>query len=438
MEQQIRKVKVYRWVIWGTLCLVYVIVFFHRLAVGVVKADLTEAFHISATSFANLGSAYFYAYLLMQIPTGMLADTLGVRITVTAGTLLSGMGSVIFGFAPNIYIAFLGRLLVGVGVSVVFISILKIQTQWFYEKEFATISGLTVFAGNMGGALAQTPLVILVSLLTWRNSFTAIGVITCLMAVMCFLTVRNRPADVGLPSINELEGKTTKAGKVKITKALFTVCRNPYTWPAFFMFAGFYGAFQALSGTWGQSYLMAVYGMSNVQAANYLVVTVLGFSAASVLIGRFSDKILKRKLPMLIFGTIYLLSWMVTVFWNGGKPPVEVLGILFFVLGFSGAAFVLGWACGKEVNDPGYAGISTSVINTGGFLGAAVVPVILGRVIDKYTGLISIQQVYNKAFLICFLSTVMGYVFIFLIKETGCKNIYGKIRLQKESKSGGM
>jgi len=431
LEHKIKKLKTYRWFIWGILCLVYVIVFFHRLAVGVVKTDLMDTFKISATTFANLGSAYFYAYMVMQIPTGILADTFGARITVTAGTILAGAGSILFGFSPTISVAFWGRFLVGIGVSVVFISILKIQTEWFFEREFATMSGLTSFIGNMGGVFAQTPLVILVSLLTWRYSFAIIGFITGLLAVLCFIIVKNRPADMGLPSIPDIEGKGTKTEKVNILKALSEICKNPYTWPPFFMFAGFYGAFQALSGTWGQSYLIKVYGMNDVQAANYIVIAVLGFSIASVFIGKVSDKLFKRKLPMIIFGTTYLLSWAVIVFAYEAKPPVEILGILFFILGFSGATFVLGWACGKEVNNPKYAGISTSVINTGGFIGAAVVPVILGRIIDKYENIVSAQQLYGKAFLFCLLSAGVGYAFLFLIKETTCTNIFERLKTEK-------
>ncbi|MHB9094654.1 MAG: MFS transporter, partial [Eubacteriales bacterium] len=381
MGEKIRNTKNPRWIIWSILCLVYIIVFFHRSAVGVVKVDLMKTFNISGSTFANLSSAYFYAYMIMQIPTGMLVDTLGVRITVTVGTILAGLGSILFGFSPTLYVAFLGRIMVGIGVSVVFISILKIQTQWFLEKEFATMSGLTAFLGNLGGVLAQTPLVILVSVITWRYSFMMIGLVTIIMAALCFKIIRNTPADIGLPPIDKAGEKTAQGEKVNILNGLFEVCRNPHTWPPFFMFAGFYGAFQAFSGTWGHSYLTTVYGMNNVKAANYIAIAVLGFCTASVLLGRLSDKILKRKVPMIAFGTIYLISWVVMVFFKEGRPPVGILGILLFTMGFSSAVFVLGWACGKEVNNPKYAGISTSVINTGGFIGAAIVPVVIGRVI---------------------------------------------------------
>ena len=201
-ENDVKKLMKYRWVVWGILALAYVIVFFHRLAAGVVKDDLMGEFNITSVTFANLGATYFYAYMIMQIPSGILADTLGARKTVTIGTLVAGIGSIIFGCAPSIVLAFFGRLLVGLGVSVVFISLLKIQSMWFKESEFGTMSGITSFVGNMGGVMAQTPLALLVGAISWRYSFVVIGLITILIASMAYILIRNTPIEMGLPSID--------------------------------------------------------------------------------------------------------------------------------------------------------------------------------------------------------------------------------------------
>lgn len=425
MEDKVKKLHSYRWIIWGILSLCYVIVFFHRLAVGVVRDNLVNEFNISSTTFANLGSAYFYSYMLMQIPAGILADTLGARYTVTIGTALAGIGSIVFGIAPSIGIAFVGRLLVGIGVSVVFIAILKVQTEWFYEREFGTMSGLTSFVGNLGGILAQTPLVILVSILTWRYTFIMIGAVSIVIAIMAFIIVRNKPAQMGLPSIMDLEGRKVGPQRVKIFDALIDVCKNPNTWPPFFLFAGFFGAYVALTGTWGQSYLIGVYKISKISAANYIMLGVIGLSIGSFIIGGLSDRIKLRKKPILAFGTAYIIAWLSFVYL---RPQGIILGINLFILGFSCSAFVLGWACGKEANNPKFAGMSTSVVNIGGFVGAAIVPLILGGVIDKYGKLLSPEKLYSRAFLYCILSSLIGYLFIFFIKETECKNIW---KLQK-------
>ena len=74
------------------------------------------------------------------------------------------------------------------------------------------MSGVTSFIGNLGGLLAQTPLVFMVAVLTWRHTFAVIGVASLLIAVLCYLIIRNTP------------GEMAAAGTVstKAEKALFS------------------------------------------------------------------------------------------------------------------------------------------------------------------------------------------------------------------------
>ncbi len=426
-KSKVDKMMKYRWIVWGVLAFAYIIVFFHRLAPGVVKDDLINEFNISGTTFANLGGMYFYAYMIMQIPAGMLADSLGARKTVSIGVLLSGIGSILFGMAPTIFWAFAGRLLVGVGVSVVFVPILKIQSVWFKESEFGIMSGITSFAGNLGGIIAQTPLALLVAAITWRSSFVVMGVFSIIISVLCYMIVRNDPKDMGYPSIAEIEGKGIKhvnKTKVNMKKAVIQVMLNPGTWPGFFIFAGCFGAFVSLTGAWGNGYITDVYNVSKIQASNYMILPVLGLAIGSIFIGVISDKMRKRKTPMMMFGTVYLLCWATIAF--GGRLDTNVLKVVLFTLGFTCSTFVLGWACAKEVNQPEIAGISTSIVNIGGIFGAAIMPSILGGIFDKYGATLVSVDLYGKAFMYCFLSALVGYVFVFLVKETNCRNIYSK------------
>ncbi|OPJ54703.1 MFS transporter [Alkalithermobacter paradoxus] len=422
-DKKLSKLLSYRWIVWGILALAYVIVFFHRLAVGVVRGQLETTFNISSATIGNLASMYFYAYMVMQIPSGILADSIGARMTVTIGTLLAGVGSILFGLAPNIGIAFVGRLIVGIGVSVVFIAILKVQTEWFYTREFATMAGITSFIGNLGGIIAQAPLVILVGNIGWRNSFILIGFISVILAILCYMFVRNTPSDMDLPSISEIEGRKVKVQKINILKSLVKVIKNKYTWPGFIVFAGLFGAFVSLTGTWGPSYLTEVYGMTPIKAANHMTVAVLGLAIGSIFIGKISDKMSRRKLPMIIFALTNLICWALLVFINNGKINQSVLYPLMFVLGFSTCAFTLAWSCAKEINDPNAAGISTSVVNMGGFLGGAILPPIIGNALDKYSLILDIQSSYQRAFTYAFVSVFIGFVASFLVKETNCKNI---------------
>lgn len=404
-----------RWIIWGVLALAYVIVFFHRVAAGVVRDDLISAFNITDVEFGTLAAMYSYAYMIMQIPCGILADTLGARKTVSIGTLFAGIGSIILGIAPNIYLAYLGRLIVGLGVSVVFISILKVLSQWFREDEFGRMSGLTSFIGNGGALLAQAPLVILVGVTSWRFSFGLIGIITIFVAVLAFIIVRNSPEDLGLEPLV----KSSKKEKISILKGMKIVFFNPKTWPGFFAFGGMFGSLISFMGAWGVPYMKAVYGLEKGKASTFTMTVTIGLMVGSLVVGTISDKLGKRKLPFITASLLYILTWVVLLFVNEGNMSFISLYILFFIMGFAASGFVLSWACAKEVNPPQYAGLSTSLANMGGFLFAALIQSIIGYILDK-------GYDYKTAFMVCLGSSIIALISILFVKETNCKNVYNK------------
>jgi fucose permease len=69
------------WTIWGFGALFYLMGFFQRVAPAVMTAELMHDFNISAAALGNLSAFYYYSYVTMQIPTGILAsaDYRGLR-----------------------------------------------------------------------------------------------------------------------------------------------------------------------------------------------------------------------------------------------------------------------------------------------------------------------------------------------------------------------
>lgn len=426
--EDVNRSSAYRWVVWSVLVSAYLVVFFHRLALGVVRDDLTNAFHISATTFGNLGATYFYAYTLMQIPSGLLADSIGARKTVTYGILLAAAGSILFGLAPTIAWAYGGRLFVGIGVSVVLIAILKILSQWFPADQFATMSGVTAFMGNVGGMIAQTPLALMVVYFTWRTTFVGIGLFSFLIALLCYVLVRNTPEEMGLPSVSHrgsaVADPSKNIEKPSLKSGLVSAVKNPYTWPGFFVFMGVFGAYVALTGSWGNSFLQDVYGYSSTGASNRLILVILGHAIGCLIVGKLSDRMKRRRRPMFLFVLLHLISWMVLIVGKDGILPAVLLPPVLFLMGFGSSAVILTWSCSKDVNDPSVSGIATSIVNMGGFIGAAIIPVLIGAVIDRYGAQLSAALLYQRAFLICLVAVAISLGFTLLVKETYCQNIY--------------
>lgn len=415
---------------WSMLALAYIIVYVHRVAPSVVADQLMETFAIQdGALLGSLAAMYFYVYLVMQMPSGIFADTLGPRATVSAGVLFAAFGTLFFAVAQSIFLAFLGRFLVGLGVSVIFVSILKFHSVWFQPTEFAFITGLLILVGNIGAMLATTPLALLVNVLGWRTSFLLIGLFSVVIAIACWRFVRDTPHTVHQPT-DDLPIKD-KFGENLVQ--LLVVLKNPYSWPPFLVAFGLYGTLIAFQGMWGVPYLMQVYELSRTSAANFMLLIAAGMAVGSPAMGFVSDRLQRRKLPYVLATVLYTASWTVMVLWNRGLPPLAALYPLCFMLGFFGGAMPITFTAAKEVNPPQVAGTAIAVANMGGFLGIAILQPFLGYLLDRqWEGVmrqgvkIYSQAGYFTAFRFCLIFLAFALLGAFLLRETGGKNIYSR------------
>ena len=418
-NSQIKKVERYRWLIWLILAATYVFVTFHRMSAAVVKDDLQKAFGIGAVQFAVIGSMYFYAYFIMQIPSGILADKIGPKKTVFIFSLIAAVGSIFFGLAPSLNIAYISRFFVGIGVSVVFVCLVKIQSRWFYSRNFALMIGFSGLAANLGAIIAQTPLVIAVNNFGWRNTFVYMGIIMVMFAVLTFIFVKDDPTDMGLPGMDEIENRPRVTVNLNIFQALGSILSNPRTWIISIVYIGLYTGYTVILGTFGTPFLMTVYSIKKVEAANYIISAVVGSAVSGLVIGYLSDKFKARKSILIISSVVTLIMWVIFIY---VRLPLTLLSVYLFVFGFMMTAFTLCWTVGNEVNDRRLSGMATGVVNCVGFLGAAIIPVIMGNILDANKNMPEIG--YKKDYLVLILLVAVSTVFSFFVTETHATNVY--------------
>lgn len=423
------KFQTVRWTIFSVLILSYILVFFHRMAPGVVSEYLMADFKTTGTALGTLSAIYFFVYAAMQLPSGVLADTLGTRTSIIFGNITAGIGSIIFGLATSFAMACVGRFFVGLGVSVVFISIMKNNAVWFPARVFGLMSGVTLLIGNLGSVTAAGPLSAMLSVFTWRTIFIGIGIFSLILALAGFFFVRNKPEDLGFESPN----KKIESGKGPVThsswiKNLVSVISLLRIWPGFWVQFGAIGGLYALMGLWGIPYLRDVHSLSRPEAANYMTIMLLSFAAGALFFGWFSDRIGRRK-PVLIAGmALYTVSWVILMFYRF-SPGLEGK-LLFGVMGFAGSSFVITFASAKEAINPELSGMAVSVVNTGCFAGTALVQPLFGWIADKtwdgkvVEGIrIYSSRDYNNGFKLMLAMAVLGLVSSFLVRETYCRNI---------------
>jgi predicted MFS family arabinose efflux permease len=406
----------------GIVVASYVLSFFQRFAPAGIAQDLAAAFQTSAASLGALAATYFWVYTVMQVPTGVLADTLGPRRVLFVGGLVAGGGSLLFGLAQGLDAALVGRTLIGLGVSVVFISMLKIIAVWYDERRFATMVGLSMLLGNLGSVLAGAPLSALAQATGWRSVFVAVGALSLILGTLCWLIVRDRPD-------GQARASGPRVDRTVVFGGLWSVLRNRATWPPAAVNLGLSGSFFAFGGLWATPYLMQVHGMSRALASAHLSVYFAAFALGCLFIGSLSDRIGRRKPVVLVSAHIYGLIWLV---WLANvRLPVTASFALFALMGVATASFTLTWACAKEVNPPHLSGMSTSATNMGGFLGAALLQPLVGWVMDLYwqgAVLDGVRQYSPETFrlglALIAAAAWFGALVAWGIRETRCRNIW--------------
>ena len=144
------------WMVWGIGALFYLMAFFQRVAPAVMTDALMREFQIGATALGN-SALYFYSYVAMQIPTGILADRWGPRRLLSTGALVAGIGTLLFALAPDMLLVGTGRFLIGGSVAVAFVGLLQLSNNWFPPRFYALAAGMALFVGIIGATCAGPP-----------------------------------------------------------------------------------------------------------------------------------------------------------------------------------------------------------------------------------------------------------------------------------------
>ncbi len=424
-EVQKSRFELARWSIFAILILTYILVYFHRMAPGVVSEFLMADFKTSGTKLGALSAIYFAVYTVMQIPSGVIADTLGTRTSIVAGNFVAGLGSILFGMATGFEMACAGRFLVGLGVSVVFISIMKNNSVWFHEKVFGMMSGLTLLIGNLGAVMAAGPLAQVLTVFAWRTVFLGIGALSLCLALAGFFMVKNRPEEMGFAPPNTY-GQSSPLATHWLAN-LKDVVMTLKVWPGFWVQLGMIGSSYAFMGLWGMPFLRDVHGLSRAFAADHMTVTLLSFALGALFWGWLSDKAGRRKPFLLTGAAAYALSWALLMYlpWTPGASGF----IVFAFMGFTGSAFVITFAAAKEIVHPQLSGMGVSVVNTGCFIGTAITQPLFGYIADQtwdgaMTGGVRIYAAadYQNGFVLMLFFSLLALAAAFRVRETYCRN----------------
>ena len=413
--------------VWGIAALFYLSGFYQRVSLAVMTDELMRSFHIGARDLGNLSGFYFYTYVAMQIPTGVLVDSWGGRKLLIWGSLSAALGTFLFATTGNFALACLGRAIVGGATAVGWVVLLKLATHWFPGRRFAMLSGLGLFFGNVGALVAQVPLRLLIDRFGWRPVVLGSSGIILAVGLLAFFFVKNDPSDDGSlsyapPSLQRRDG--TKFHDLLSGFTKIFMYRN--TWLVFFSQGAMVGAMLAFTGLWGAPFLKARFGLRSTTAASVCSVMIICWAVASPICGALSDRIGRRKPIHLAGCLIATLGWAALFY--ATALPLSVFIAVAALTSFACGAVVVGFAYTKESVPIRYMGAISGATNIGNMIGPMLLQPGIGWVLDRewrgsITNGVRLYGVpeFQSAFLLIIGWSLLACVLLSLTRETDCK-----------------
>ena len=368
------------WSVWGVAAIYYLAAFYLRSSPAVMTTELMRDFGINASQLGNFSAVYFYAYIAMQIPTGVLVDSWGARRLLIGGAIAAAIGTCLFGATSSYSVASIGRLIVGAATAVGWVVTLKLATHWFPRERFALLSGLGLMMGNVGALVAQVPLRVLVEQFGWRAvAFGSAGVVLAVGAA-AWAFVTNDPLERGFRSHAPTELQRTHLTIRQLLRDFPTIFTYRNTWLIFLAQGGFVGAMLSFTGLWGPTYLRQRFALTPTEAAAVCSIMIVCWAVASPIAGYLSDKMGRRK-PIYLGGAlISAAGWSMLFF---APLPLAAFTLVAAITSFACGAVVLGFAFAKESVPVQLLGTISGAINVGNMLGPTILQPAIGRVLDQ-------------------------------------------------------
>lgn len=414
------------WRVWGIGALLYLMAFFQRVAPAVMTDALMREFHIGAAALGNLSALYFYSYVAMQIPTGIIADRWGPRRLLSFGALVAGIGALLFALAPSMLLVGTGRFLIGGSVAVAFVGVLQLTNNWFPPRYYAMAAGLVLFVGILGAVCAGPPLRILVDHFGWRATILVSSLATFAIAAAIWIQVRDFPCDKGYCDWTPSGQVRSPPERLSVLAGLREVLRHRNTLLIFLIPGGVVGPVLAFSGLWGVPYLTTHHALSPTWASALTTTLLVAWALGGPFFGWLSDHTGRRKSLYIAGCALTLAGWAIAIYVK--NLPLPALLAVLIITGFSSGCMIISFAFVKESVPAALSGTATGLINMGVMTGPMLLQPLVGWVLDlHWSGQIEEGvrryglEAYQTGFSLMIAWTALAVVLLCFTRETHCR-----------------
>jgi predicted MFS family arabinose efflux permease len=245
--------------VFACFALGYLLSYALRAINAVIAPSLQAELGLSNADLGLLSSAYFVSFGCMQLPLGIWLDKYGSRRTEAALLLCAAAGAMLFATSTSLAGLWLGRALIGIGVSACLMAAFKAYRLWFAPQRQSQLASWMLVAGTAGALSATVPVTLALPLLGWRGIFWVVAVLLLLTAAAIFVLLREPERRFG-----------HSAPLVPADGGYRRIFGNAYFWRMGVLGLANHGIFFALQTLWAGPWMMTVLGKSAQQTGRIL------------------------------------------------------------------------------------------------------------------------------------------------------------------------
>jgi MFS family permease len=346
-----------------------------RSSLGVATLTASERFDTNAQQLATLAVFQLVVYAAMQIPIGILVDRFGAKVLLAVGAGIMAAGQLTVAFAPSLEFAIVGRMLVGLGDSFTFVSMIRMVNGWYSGAKASKIQQYIATAGQTGQFFSAVPFWFMLENLGWEPAFSIMAAASLLVVLLLIAFTANEPG--------ESQHNVHAANSVKQAwKQLVENVRIPGIRMSFWTHFVTQPTTTSVSLLWAVPYLVTAEGQPLEFVAFILTAMVaFGFLTGPVIAEICARAPQYRTRLVYVNVALTVLAWLVMLLMPG-KSPSWLLLVCFLVISIGGPASMVAFDFSKDFVPKERLGSANGFANVGGFLASFVMMYLTGLVID--------------------------------------------------------
>lgn len=327
------------WFMWGVAIIFLLLQFILQGSVSGMAPFLAKDFNTDVAAIGLVSSSYFWTYLLLQMPGGMMVDRLGPKRILIAGTVICAMGTLLFAMSSNVHAAVWSRMLTGLGTAPALACGFYLIGSWFTPAYFAFVVGLSEALAMLSGGVGSEIISTAVIHLGWRTVLICAAIFCLLLTVIMALFLHDRPKHQHHPK------KTTS--RLSTKQQLAAVLGLPQIWLNGLFSGLIFPVISLLATYWCIPYLMARYGVKIQVAALGNLALFLGAGLGCPFLGHLSDFFRRRKNVMAIGALAAFITFSMALY----IPHLHFVHViaLFFLTGTFSSVYMLPFALVNEI-----------------------------------------------------------------------------------------